>query len=222
MAIWHGSPNFGPRRPGTKVELVVLHYTAMDSAETALARLCAPEHAVSAHYLIGAEGTVWQLVRETDRAWHAGAGCWGGAGDVNSRSIGVELANPGIAPFAAAQMDALVGLLEGLLARWGLPPRAVIGHEDMAPRRKLDPGPRFDWRRLARQGVSVWPQAIAAADPDPARFSAAMGSFGYPPSADLATFRHRFRPWVGAALDGWDVAMAEDLASRLDPNRRNR
>jgi N-acetylmuramoyl-L-alanine amidase len=140
----HPSPNFGDRR-GKRVDLIVLHYTAMASAAEVLARLCDPGPEVSAHYLIDRDGTVFALVDETMRAWHAGAGEWGGEGDVNSRSIGIELQNTGAEPFAEPQMAALEGLLADLLRRHTLPPCAVIAHSDMAPDRKGDPGARFDW-----------------------------------------------------------------------------
>jgi N-acetylmuramoyl-L-alanine amidase len=190
---------------------VVLHYTAMPSCAEALARLCDPVAEVSAHYLIDTDGTVLQLVEEGARAWHAGAGEWGGRGDVNSRSIGVELANPGDAPFAARQMAALEGLLAGVLARHGLPPQAVIGHADMAPARKADPGPRFDWRRLARAGLSVWPAQGAA----PGDLWADLAAFGYPLEAGeeavLAAFRARFRPRAAGPAGAADAALAAGL-----------
>ncbi len=215
----HPSPNFGDRRGGQRPELVVLHYTAMASCAEALERLCDPTAEVSAHYLIDTDGTVLSLVAEEARAWHAGAGEWAGRGDVNSRSIGVELANPGDQPFAAPQMLALEGLLRGIVARWALPPQAVIGHSDMAPDRKADPGPRFDWRRLALAGLSVWPEAGTPGD-----FAADLRAFGYPdlpPETLLAAFRLRFRPWATGPLDDTDRALAADLARRfpVDANR---
>src|SRR5690606_35918468 len=114
----------------------------MASAEAALARLCDPVAEVSAHYLIGRDGRIWQLVEEEARAWHAGTGEWRGRGDVNSRSIGIELDNDGRSPFAAPLMDALEALLPGILARWSIPTHGVIAHSDFAPARKIDPGPR--------------------------------------------------------------------------------
>ena len=195
------------------MDLVVLHYTAMQPCAEALARLCDPAAEVSAHYLIDADGTVFSLVDEAARAWHAGAGEWGGAGDVNSRSIGVELANTGTHPFAEAQMAALERLLTGVLERHHLPPKAVIAHSDMAPDRKGDPGPRFDWRRLALQGLSVWPDPTRPGD-----FCADLRAFGYPDAAPdtlLKAFRLRFRPWARGPLDDTDRALAADLARRF-------
>lgn len=134
--------------------LIVLHYTAMQSAEAALERLCDPAHEVSSHFLIGADGSSWQLVDETDRAWHAGQGSWAGMDDINSRSIGIELDNDGQTPFAEPLMQALEALLPDIMARWGILPAGVIGHSDMAPGRKWDPGPQFDWPRLEALGLA--------------------------------------------------------------------
>lgn len=231
MTLTHPSPNFGDRR-GKRVELVVLHYTAMATASEALARLCDPETEVSAHYLIDQDGTVFSLVEEANRAWHAGAGEWGGEGDVNSRSIGIELQNIGAEPFAEPQMAALEALLDGILARHGLSPKAVIGHSDMAPERKCDPGARFDWQRLALKGLAVWPVGADGAPPphpsptrgeggalpEMAGFSADLRAFGYPdvaPDTLLAAFRLRFRPWAKGPLDPRDSAMAAILARRF-------
>lgn len=210
------SPNFGDRRGGLTPDLIVIHYTAMESCAAACARLCDPAAEVSAHYLIDVDGTVLALVHEAKRAWHAGAGTWGGRGDVNSRSIGIELANDGATPFAHAQMLALERLLAGVMARWGIGPAGVIGHSDMAPDRKVDPGARFDWRRLAVMGLSVWSEARA---PNQAHdFIAAACRFGYPDldaGIILRAFRLRFRPWATGPLDGVDAAMMADLAWRF-------
>jgi len=214
-ALWHPSPNAGPRRNGLHPELVVLHYTQMPDAPAALARLCSPQAQVSAHYLIGADGQIWQLVPEAARAWHAGAGSWRGQDDINSRSIGIELDNDGASPFAAAQMLALERLLPGVLARWSIPPEGVIAHSDMAPARKSDPGPRFDWRRLAHLGLSVWPGP--GGNPD-APLDTSLTRIGYPPVAPdlrLAAFRLRFRPGACGPEDTIDRARAAALAAML-------
>jgi N-acetylmuramoyl-L-alanine amidase len=210
------------------VNLVVLHYTAMPTCAAALERLCDPAAEVSAHFLIDEGGTVLSLVDEGARAWHAGAGMWRDEGDVNSRSIGVELANPGDRPFSEPQMRALERLLADVLDRYALPPEAVIAHSDMAPDRKGDPGPRFDWRRLALQGLSVWPRASALADAPPptggeggassdvAGFVADLRAFGYPDAAPktlLTAFRLRFRPWARGPMDETDRALAAGLRS---------
>jgi N-acetylmuramoyl-L-alanine amidase len=211
------SPNCGARRDGLRPSLVVLHYTAMGSAEAALERLCDPGSEVSAHYLVDEAGRVFGLVPEEHRAWHAGAGSWGGAGDVNSRSIGIELQNDGRAPFPERQMAALERLLGGVMARWGIGPEGVIAHSDMAPERKADPGPRFDWRRLALSGLSVWPAPGAPGD-----FGADARAFGYPELGDdllLAAVRLRFRPWAEGPLDAMDRALMADLARRWPVDR---
>lgn len=200
--------------------MVVIHHTAMHTAEAALARLCAPEAEVSAHYLIGEDGRVWRLVDEAARAWHAGAGAWGGVGDVNSRSIGIELANPGplaaFPPFPEPQMTALEALLADILARWRIPPERVIAHSDMAPGRKADPGPKFDWRRLAHAGLSVWPKVGV---PGTASFAGLAVRAGYPVAeagedAALAAFRLRFRPGASGPVAAEDLALVADLAAR--------
>ncbi len=196
------SPNFGPRKATASPSLVVLHYTAMTSAQAALDRLCDPAAEVSAHYLIEAGGAIHQLVPETMRAWHAGQGSWRGTADVNSQSIGIELDNRGDHPFSNLQMTTLECLLGDILSRWSIPPGNVIAHADMAPDRKLDPGPRFDWRRLALSGLSVWPDD----NPDtPQDWSTEATRFGYPnvPEA-FAAFRARFRPWATGPCDDED------------------
>jgi N-acetylmuramoyl-L-alanine amidase len=213
------SPNHGERRGGLRPSLVVIHYTAMESCAAARARLCDPVAEVSAHWLISEIGEAEALVPEDRRAWHAGAGAWCGMDDINSRSIGIELANRGDHPFAEAQMAALEALLAGVLARWSIPPQGVIAHSDLAPGRKADPGPRFDWRRLARAGLAVWPAPGGLADP--VGFDAAAVGFGYPAdvAADvrLAAFRLRFRPWATGPADAVDAGMAADLAARFGP-----
>ena len=188
----------------------------MRSAQAACDTLCNPDTQVSSHYLIAEDGTILSLVPEDLRAWHAGAGRWGAVTDVNSHSIGIELANNGASPFAAPLMDALEQLLRGIMQRWDIPPARVIGHSDMAPHRKIDPGPRFDWRRLALQGLSVWP---AAGQADTAGFAAAMRGFGFTATDDpdllLHSFRLRFRPWANGPLDTTDAGLIADLARRF-------
>lgn len=218
-ALWRPSANFGARRDGLRPSLIVLHHTAMHSAEAALARLCdaGAEAPVSCHYVIAEDGRVWQLVREADRAWHAGLGQWGGLGDVNSRSIGIELANPAPNPFAEPQMARLESLLSQLLDRWAIAPERVIGHSDMAPGRKADPGPKFDWRRLARQGLSVWPEAPGP-EGEEVPLLQSLARFGYPvedPEPVREAFRMRFRPWaLGRAEEPDDRRVAAALAAR--------
>ncbi|VAV97589.1 N-acetylmuramoyl-L-alanine amidase [hydrothermal vent metagenome] len=210
---FHPSPDFGPRREGALPDMVVVHYTGMRSAQAALERLCDPAHEVSAHYLIAGSGHIWQMVAEDQRAWHAGAGQWGGVSDVNSRSIGIELANCGDHPFAEPQMAALEGLLAGIMRRWSVPPERVIAHSDMAIGRKSDPGAKFDWRRLALGGLSIWPKAG-----EPGNFMEDARRFGYAgddPDQTLAAFRLRFRPGVCGGEDAIDRAVIHDLARRF-------
>ncbi len=209
--IWHPSPNFGPRRDGLTPSLVVLHYTAMGSAQAALDRLCDPKAEVSAHYLIGLDGTLWQMVREEDRAWHAGAGSWHGLSDINSRSIGIELDNAGTHPFSEPQMAVLEGLLHQVMGRWSIEPKGVIGHSDMAPGRKFDPGPRFDWLRLERNGLAArrgYDESPREAQID--QFRALARAAGFSVDVDdetlLATVRLRYRPWGKGPLQPADLA----------------
>ncbi|SMY08569.1 N-acetylmuramoyl-L-alanine amidase [Flavimaricola marinus] len=220
--------------------MVVLHYTAMASCEAAAERLCDPEFEVSAHYLIGEDGTILRLVAEDQRAWHAGAGRWGKTRDVNSHSIGIELANTGTTPFAAAQMDALEALLPAILGRWSISPERVIGHSDMAPDRKSDPGARFDWARLARQGLAIaprpgffWPRirppeaSRRIQSPDHTALRRALTGIGYTDELPLETvlraFRLRFRPSRSGPPDATDLALAQDIARRfpVDQARHN-
>jgi len=157
------SPNHDARTPGVPVDILVLHYTGMRSAEAALARLCDPGAEVSSHYLIEETGVVHRLVAEDRRAWHAGVSSWGRETNINARSIGIELVNPGhewgYRPFPEAQMAALEDLARGIVARHGIPPHRILGHSDVAPQRKQDPGELFHWARLARVGLGLWPAA---------------------------------------------------------------
>ncbi|WP_240705148.1 N-acetylmuramoyl-L-alanine amidase [Pacificoceanicola onchidii] len=213
-AVAWPSENCGDRRGGQTPSLVVLHYTAMKSAEAARDWLCNPEAQVSAHYVVAEDGRLWQLVCEGRRAWHAGAGSWQGRADVNSRSIGIEIANTGFHPFPEPQMARVETLLRGIFTRWNLTPEAVLGHSDMAIGRKIDPGPRFDWNRLARQELSIWPGRSAPGD-----FEADARRFGYgwkPGQEDalLSAFRMRFCPGASGPLNEADRAVMADLARR--------
>lgn len=205
------SPNCGLRRDGLTPELVVIHYTAMESAQAALDRLCDPEAEVSAHYLIDAQGVVTQMVEEAERAWHAGAGEWHGVDDINSRSIGIELDNRGTHPFSALQMDSLEALLRGIMDRWDIKPTGVIGHSDMAPGRKSDPGLYFDWARLERQGLGAAARPRTTDSYDEQAFVAIAKAAGF--SADvpfetlLATTRLRHAPWRTGPLCAADFTL---------------
>ena len=153
------SPNFGPRRDGKGPVILLLHYTGMETGEAAESWLCNPESNVSCHYLVHEDGSVVQMVRESDRAWHAGKARWAGETDINSVSIGIEIVNPGHAggmpDFPAAQIDAVVALAGDIMARHSMQPQNVLAHSDVAPGRKCDPGERFPWERLAAAGLCI-------------------------------------------------------------------
>lgn len=156
------SPNFEARRGFTKPELVILHYTGMVDGTAARLRLCDANAKVSAHYLIEEDGHIFQLVDETQRAWHAGQSFWRGMTDINSASLGIEIVNPGhefgYRPFPETQMYAVLALCSDIKARHQLAAEAFIGHSDIAPLRKEDPGELFNWRFLAQHGIGLWPE----------------------------------------------------------------
>jgi N-acetylmuramoyl-L-alanine amidase len=210
------SPNHGPRRAPRGIDMLVLHYTGMASAEAALARMCDPAAAVSAHYLVEEDGALWRLVAEERRAWHAGAASWGGVTDVNSRSIGIELQNPGhehsYREFPAAQIAALTRLAGDIVARHRIPPARVLGHSDVAPRRKQDPGEKFPWEALAGAGFGLWPDFDhATAEPADARRD--LAAIGYEIADDLAAAITAFqRHWRPARCDG---ALDGETARRI-------
>ena len=215
------SPNQGTRG-GAPIDMLVLHYTGMKTAEEALTRLCDYEAAVSAHYTVDRDGTIYAHVPETERAWHAGVSYWAGERNVNARSIGIELVNPGhefgYVPFAEAQIAALIELAQDILSRHPIPAKRVVGHSDVAPARKQDPGELFPWWRLAAEGIGMWPASQMQSSGD---FAIDLARFGYgvPPEVDvplecvIAAFQRRFRP---ACIDGMaDAECAELLASLL-------
>ena len=182
------SPNFNDRRNGLCVDLLVLHYTGMQSAEMALERLCDPKAEVSAHYLIDEAGSLFALVDEDKRAWHAGVSYWRGETDINSRSVGIELVNPGhefgYKPFGEPQMRTLEALAKDIVARHAIKPANVIGHSDIAPLRKLDPGELFDWKRLADQGVGLYPETEVVKTALNMPFRNLLGIYGYKVDTD--------------------------------------
>ncbi len=234
------SPNHDPRREGCPIDILVLHYTGMRTAEEALERLCDPEAKVSAHYTIDREGRIYRHVDESLRARHAGVSWWAGERDVNSRSIGIELVNPGhefgYVPFAGAQIAALIDLAHGILTRHPIPPHRVVGHSDVAPARKTDPGELFPWRELAGSGIGIFPAQFAhtahhgwlggRVTPGHGEmegtFTSGLARFGYgaPPEVDipLATvvtaFQRHFRP---EKIDGVvDAETEARLAAMLE------
>jgi N-acetyl-anhydromuramyl-L-alanine amidase AmpD len=191
---WMRSPNHNARH----AVIVVIHATEQDSVAESLKTLRSSNAGgpVSAHYLVGRGGDIYQLVNEKRRAWHAGGGRWGSITDLNSASIGIELDNDGQAPFPDAQIDALLRVLADVCARNDIPRSQVIAHADLAPTRKRDPGPRFPWARLASAGFGAWPSADAGDPPPGFEPWVALRLLGYPmrdPAAALKAFRLHFR-----------------------------
>ncbi len=212
------SPNHDAR--DANVDMLVLHYTGMKTADEALARLTDPEAKVSAHYTIGRDGRVFRHVPEERRAWHAGVSYWAGARNINSRSIGIELVNPGhefgYIPFTDEQIAALIDIAQGIMARHRISPARVVGHSDVAPSRKKDPGELFPWRALAEYGIGLWPDPGIETAPLNAL---ALFGYGLPPDVDcsekdaVAAFQRRFRT---KRIDGmWDVDCSLRLAGLL-------
>jgi len=209
VPAWRPSPNHDQR----SAVLIVLHQTEMESAEAALLTLQTRNAGgrVSAHYLIADDGAMYQLVDESQRAWHAGASRWGGLGDLNSASIGIELDNDGVEPFSEAQIAALLRLLDNITGRLDIPKHLVIGHGDIAPTRKNDPSALFPWKRLADAGYGLWPRAQLA--PVPAGFDpfVAMRLIGYDlrdPEAAIRAFHRHYR---GNEASQWLPGDAEIL-----------
>jgi N-acetylmuramoyl-L-alanine amidase len=206
------SPNVNERPEGTVIDTLVMHYTGMPDAESAMELLTDPnrEKRVSAHYTLDTDGTVYAHVPEAARAWHAGVSHWRGKDDLNSRSIGIEVQNPGhelgYAAFPRRQIDALIGLAKGILSRWPIPPRNVIGHSDIAPGRKVDPGEKFPWRRLARNGIGFYPamRGEAVREADVPRLLARIGyGVGLEGGPDLKVVLSAFQMhWAPHRTDG--------------------
>jgi N-acetylmuramoyl-L-alanine amidase len=195
------SPNFDGRPETVPIDMLVLHYTGMESAAAALARLCDPRSEVSVHYFVDEGGEIYRLVPERKRAWHAGISAWRGWTDINARSIGIEMVNPGhefgYRPFPEAQMAAVMELSQDIVARHPIHARNVVGHSDVAPRRKMDPGEFFDWARLAAAGVGLWPAESETCIMDPDVTADMLAKVGYEmsdPMAALKAFQRHFRP----------------------------
>ncbi len=195
------SPNCNDRGDAN-IDMVVLHYTGMKTAAEALDRLCDPAAEVSAHYLVDEDGTIVQLVAEADRAWHAGVASWRGHTNINCRSIGVEIVNPGhewgYRDFTEDQYRSLIPLCQDMIERHRIPAMHVLGHSDVAPVRKMDPGERFDWQRLAAAEIGLWPADAAFTVPIPEKeVRSVVQAIGYDVSdlrAALSAFQRRFRP----------------------------
>jgi len=207
------SLNHDARPAGTPVDMLVLHYTGMETAAAALTRLCDPAAKVSAHYLVDEDGSVVRLVGEDRRAWHAGVAFWRGNTDINARSVGIELVNPGhefgYRPFPEAQTAALIDLARDIVGRHTIPARNVVGHSDVAPARKMDPGELFDWPRFAAAGIGLWPDESDHCDRDPEAVRAMLTEIGYDISdfpAAIRAFQRHFRPArVNGRID-WETA----------------
>ncbi len=218
------SPTHDERKDGRQPDIILLHYTGMQSAQAALERLCSPESKVSSHYFVFEDGRIVQSVQESRRAWHAGVSSWAGESDINSLSIGIEIANPGhdfgYPDFPKRQIAAVITLCRGIIARRSIAPDRVLAHSDVAPSRKQDPGEKFPWRLLHDSGVGEWvkPSRISERGPsfalgnqgeDVRGLQSALADFGYgvPVSgsfdeatrAVVAAFQRRFRP---AKVDG--------------------
>jgi len=198
MIIDCPSPNHDERK--SPIDMLLLHYTGMPTGEEALTRLCNAQAKVSAHYFIEEDGRVFQLVDEDCRAWHAGVSYWRGDRDINSRSIGVELANPGhewgLRPFPGAQMEALRDLALDIISRHSIPARHILGHSDVAPARKQDPGELFDWQWLAGQGIGIWPEKTGFELSDD-MVHQSLADFGYnmeDPVKAIEAFQRHFCP----------------------------
>lgn len=223
------SPNHDARPEGCPVDTLILHYTGMRTAQEAIDRLRDPASRVSAHYVVEEDGTVWRLVPEDRRAWHAGVSFWRGREALNGRSIGIEIVNPGhewgYRPFPALQMAAVCDLCLDILARWpGIAARDIVAHSDVAPDRKTDPGELFGWRDLAANGVGLWPSGVPGEDATPADAEAALrllGAIGYrtdlPLPVLLTAFQRRFRPErVDGAADAGTLARLAAVAALFE------
>jgi len=212
LAEWHGSKNFDERRP----RLIVVHDTEMESFELALKVLTDPEREarVSAHYLIGEDGRIVQLVSERARAWQAGRSRWGGVPDVNSVSIGIELDNDGFEPFREPQVLSLLWLLDDICTRYDLERSQLVGHADIAPDRKADPSLYFPWARLAAAGFGRWPRDVRLSPPPGFDAIAALRALGYDthePKWAIRAFHRRYRTLETFDLDDLDLELLYDL-----------
>lgn len=216
---WLPAANFNERRGGQTPDILLLHYTGTPTVEFALELLTSGEREVSCHYLVHEDGRIVHMVDEDMRAWHAGVSSWEGRDDVNSRSIGIEIANPGHGPdyrdFPDAQIEAVIALSRDIVSRHRIAPRRVLAHSDVAPGRKIDPGERFPWARLAEAGVGLWPSVsepcnggcLSEGDSGPAvsAFTRNLAAYGYGiepgeaydsrVSTLVYSFQLHFRPW---------------------------
>jgi len=227
------SPNFNDRAEEAAIDLLLLHYTDMKTAREALDRLTDPAAKVSSHYLLDERGAIFRLVPEEKRAWHAGASYWAGETDINSCSIGIEIANPGhtcgYVDFPDVQITALEELCHGILVRHPIPPSRVLAHSDVAPGRKKDPGELFPWARLAANGIGVWHHRRIVAPPhmgdgDIAHLLERLEAIGYlgaPASEEAArdvvtAFQRHWLPQaIGTPGEGRPTAATVSAASEI-------
>jgi N-acetylmuramoyl-L-alanine amidase len=238
------SPNHGERKDGRRPDMLVLHYTGMPNEAEALQWLANPVSQVSAHYFVFEDGRVWQMVPEMRRAWHAGLGQWGDDADINSCSIGIEIANPGhpggLPPFGETQIESVIAICRDLVSRWRIAPERVLAHSDVAPGRKLDPGELFPWERLHEAGIGHWVRPAPIRD---GRFfsrgdrgmpiealQAMLAMYGYglritgtfdeDTEKVVAAFQRHFRPErVDGVADASTITTLRDLiASRPGPS----
>ena len=221
-AVAAPSPNFDARPMATPVDILLLHYTGMETGAAAVARLTDPDAKVSAHYTVDEDGTIFTHVPEDCRAWHAGLSYWAGARDINARSIGIEIVNPGhefgYRSFPGVQIEAVIRLAQDVFSRHAIPPERVLGHSDVAPARKQDPGELFPWGELALAGIGLWPQtrkprlSVSFAD--------GLRAFGYglKPEMDVSTetvieaFQRHYRP---SRIDGVADQECESILAAL-------
>jgi N-acetylmuramoyl-L-alanine amidase len=233
---WHPSPNIGPRRGVARPELLILHYTGMESAKAACAWLCNPASGVSCHYLVDEKGSITQMVDETLRAWHAGVSRWKSCDDINSASIGIEIHNPGhdlgYSDFPSTQMEAVIRLCRDISLRNEIAAENVLAHSDVAPLRKQDPGEKFPWATLHQAGIGHWvtPAPVTAGEeiklgdrgPAVERLLRALSAYGYglapadvfdqTVAAVVTAFQRHFRP---ERVDGIADDSTIDTLNRL-------
>jgi len=211
------SPNFDARTGPP--DMLILHYTGMRSTEAALERLRDPAAKVSAHYLVDEAGRIYALVPEERRAWHAGKSFWRGAADINNLSIGLEIANPGhefgYTPFPDVQIAAAIDLLTDIRSRWTIPDARILGHSDVAPGRKQDPGELFPWKRLAEAGHGLW--AEPPASPGASLSAGDTGAGVFALQAGLTRFGYDCAP--SGAYDAWTTTVVQAFQSHWRPDR---
>lgn len=233
------SPNHARRGEPARIDMLVLHYTGMSSAEAAIERLCDPAAKVSAHYVVEENGRIWRLVPEARRAFHAGVSCWEGESNLNAVSLGIEIVNPGhewgYHCFPEEQMRAVERLCRDLVSRYSIPAHRIVGHSDIAPARKRDPGELFDWPRLGRASIGIWPppaigsacsrgNSVGVVARDAALANLARIGYCVNSNADttiLAAFQRRFRPeCCDGRLDGETARRLNEVRAAYDRARQ--